>query len=104
MLHIRTTQLALIMTSLMTIGTVMAQNDPSGNLQGMPSKDRITQEHRDNRAERRDQFRSNRAERKDQHRNNRAERRDQNSNNRPQLQAQRTSTRVSAGRASRARR
>lgn len=88
----------------MTIGTAMAQNDSSGNLQGMSSKDRITQEHRDNRTERRDQFRSNRAERKDQHRDNRAERRDRNSNNRPQLRAQSTSTRVSTGRASRARR
>ena len=65
----------------MAIGTAMAQNDSSGNLQGIASKDGVVQEHRDNRAERRDQ----------------------NRNNRAQLQAQRTGTRASAGRVSRAR-
>ena len=49
--YMRTTQLALIMTSLMTIGTVMAQNEPSGDLQEMPSENGARQEHRSDRAD-----------------------------------------------------
>jgi len=60
--YMRTTQLALIMTSLMTIGTVMAQNEPSGDLQEMPSENGARQEHRSDRAEQRSQRRDNRAE------------------------------------------
>ncbi len=98
--NIRTTQMVLIIVSLMTVGTATAQNNSSGNLQGTPSKNGTIQEQRDNRAERRDQFRDNRSEHRDQRRDNRAERRGDNRNHRAQLQAQRGS----AGRTQRARR
>ncbi len=87
--NIRTTQMALVIASLMTVGTATAQNNPSGNLQGTPSKNGTIQEHRDNRSEHRDQRRDNRAECRGDNRNHRA-----------QLQAQRGS----AGRTQRARR
>ncbi len=76
--YMRTTQLALIMTSLMTIGTVMAQNEPSGDLQEMPSENGARQEHRSDRAEQRSQHRDNRAE----HRSDRVEQRSQRRDNR----------------------
>jgi len=64
--YMRTTQLSLIMASKMTIGTVMAQNKPSGDIQEIPSENRAMQEHRGDRAEQRSQRRDNRAEHRGQ--------------------------------------
>jgi len=60
--YIRTTQMALIMASLMAIGTVMAQNEPSGDLQEMLYENGAVKEHKGDRAEQRSQRRDNRAE------------------------------------------
>jgi len=78
MTYMRTTQLALIMASLMTIGTVLAQNEHSGDLQEIPSENGTIQEHRSDRAEQRSQRRDNRAE----YRGDRAEQRSQRRDNR----------------------
>ena len=51
MQYMRTIQLVLIIVSLMVIGTVMAQNEPSDGLQEMPSENGAMQGRRDNRAE-----------------------------------------------------
>ena len=67
----RTIQLALIIASLMVIGTAMAQNEPSDGLQEMPSENGAMQGRRDNRAE----HRSNYAEQRSQRRDNRVEHR-----------------------------
>ena len=53
MQYMRTIQLALIIVSLMVIGTVMAQNEPSDGLQEMPSENGAMQGRRDNRVEHR---------------------------------------------------
>ena len=95
----RTIQLALIVASLMTIGTVMAQNESSGDLQGISSEKGTMQERRNDQAEqrsqRREQRRDNRAERK----GDRAEQRGQRSGNRAGHSGR--AQRVSAGRSSR---
>ena len=69
------TQLALIVASLMTIGTATAQNKSSDVLRDTYFKQGELQDRRSDRAEERDQRKENRAERRDQHRDNRAERR-----------------------------
>ncbi len=100
--YMRTIQLTLIVASLMTIGTVMAQNESSGDLQGMSSEKGTMQEHRNDQAEqkvqRREQRRDNRAERT----GDRAEQRGHRSGNRAGHSGR--AQRVSAGRFSRARR
>lgn len=70
----RITQLALIVASLMTIGTATAQNKSSDVLQDTYFKQGELQDRRGDWAEQRGQRRENRAERRDQRRDNRAER------------------------------
>ena len=119
--YMRTIQLALIVASLMTIGTVMAQNESSGDLQGISSEKGTMQERRNDqaeqRAQRREQRRDNRAERtgdraeqraqrREQRRDNRAERKGDRAEQRGQRSGNRAghsgrAQRVSAGRSSR---